>query len=455
MSHAVAGVDIGTSAVKGAVFSTCGRRLRGASAEVPVSRPGPHLMEQDADALVRAAVGVLDRLWPFDALALVGQINTHVLVDEGGRAMGPALVWGDRRASESRGPGRANSLRARAGWWRRHQPDRWRRARWVMQPRDYVLLRLSGQAVTDPTSWPDAVADACWRQDLSPGVRRRLPPLAQPYELAGSYQGVPVVTGCMDALAAAIGCGDSRPGTAIDVSGTSETVGLVCSTSSANPSIRGVMALPGGFWHAGPTQGGARVFEWLRLVAPSLDRDAIAGLLAAAPPGPTGIVFVPFVEGERAPIWRPEARGGLLGLGVEHHAGHLVKAMLEGVAFSARHILESVGGACDRGPSVLYICGGSAHIEVWNQVKADVLGIPVAVPRDPDAGVLGAAMLAAAHLTGQPLARVQEVMAGETARVLPSASATAAYAPLYARYLDAVELLADWAGAPLEERSAS
>jgi xylulokinase len=434
-----AGVDIGTTSVKGAVLDEDGTIVEETLAALPeIAKPHPDHAEQDADGIADAVIGVLERLWPFDAAALAGQINSHILLDAAGKPLTPVLSWADGRAAGFAGPRWApSSLVSRLAWFAAEEPDLLARAEMAVLPRDYVALRLGATAATEASSWPDLTDAGAWRHDLPSEVELRLPMLVQQTSTLTTFRDAPVFAGAMDSLAAVLGCGPTPIGTAIDVGGTSETAGTVFALADHVSAVRGVIQLPDGWWHAGPSHAGGRTLAWAAkaLGFASGDVEALLAAAAAAPDEPTGLVFVPYLDGERMPLWNQDAVGGIVGLRSRHDERHLARAALEGVAFAIRHILQAVTPADAKGATSLVVCGGTARSALWNQVKADITGLPTAVPRASETGVIGAAMIAAAGLTTQSVAELRQVMAPERLTLKPNGATQEAYSRLYEQYL--------------------
>ncbi len=433
MAWAACGIDIGTTRVKGVVIACDGTRLRRISRPLP-PRPSAHRAELDPEVVADVVQGLADDLWPFDALGVVGLINTHLLVGEDGRALTPAILWNDGRASSYAEDGwRASSLVSRARWWRAEMPDAFAAARWAMLPRDYVLLRLTGTVATDPTSWPDLTEDGALTDRVPAELRARLPALNAPESVVGSYRGVPVVAGCMDSVAAVLGVGATPPGTAIDVAGTSEAAGVVAATRIPTDAVRGTLRLPDGYWHAGPTQAGGRALDWVSRLVGATEQQKLRRMIDGNPATPTGVVFLPYLEGERAPLWDPESVGAFVGLRAPHDSATLVRAVLEGVAMSVRHLIEATapeGTVADR----LVVCGGPSKLTTWNQIKADVTNLPTFVPDEAETGVIGAAMLAAAGLEQRPLAEMRARLAPRASALEPDRANARRYEVQYASY---------------------
>jgi xylulokinase len=296
------------------------------------------------------------------------------------------------------------------------------------------MLRLSGQARTDRTSWPDLIEQGQIAGRVPVDVHRLIPPLASPEEIVAEYRGVPLVAGCMDSVAAVLGVGPTPAGTAVDVGGTSETAGVVLVTKAHDTAVRASLPLPDGWWHAGPTQAGGRSLAWGAELLTDGDPAVFISLVEQAPRRPRGILFLPYLEGERAPLWDPAARAAFVGMSFEHSRRELARSVLEGVAFSVRHILDRVvpaGRTADR----LVICGRSSAVRAWNEIKADVTGLASFIPDEPESGARGAAMLAYAAVTGLPLGEVRKALAPDCHQLDPEPRNAARYDELFRCYV--------------------
>lgn len=429
----LAGIDVGTTSVKGLVIDEDARVLR--TAYEPLARRGEARAELDADVIVAAVEAAAGKLWPFDALAIAGMINTHLLVDERGQALTTAVTWNNQKAREYATHGwTATSVVARVRCWAAEQPEVLARARWVMLPRDYAILRLCGQARTDSTSWPDLIEHGRLARRVPADVRRHMPPLARPEEIVGEYRGVPLMAGCMDSLAAVLGVGPTPAGTAIDVGGTSESAGVVSVSEAHRAAVRGSLPVPEGWWHAGPTQAGGRSLTWGAGLLTGGDSQLFISLVEQAPRRPTGIIFLPYLEGERAPLWDPAAHAAFVGMSFANTKSDLARAVLEGVAFSVRHILDSVAPA-DCAVHRLVICGRPSTVRAWNEIKADVTGLTSFVPDEPDTGARGAAMLAYAGISGLALGEAREALAPAGHEIEPEPRNAEIYDELFRRYV--------------------
>jgi xylulokinase len=436
------GLDVGTTSCKAGLFDARGNLVALATAPYPVLRPRPGHVEQDAEWYWEGAVRCLRELLgapgadpaSLAGLSACGQAPTLILLDGEGRPVGPAILWQDTRAvgeaeALARDPGGdtlagwlgvrwpvdASLPLARLLWLRRHEPDRLARTRTVLLPKDLVHLRLTGSLATDAWSGKGlvhqgtrepipALRDHCGL-DLeaippalaSDAVMGRVTPAAA--ATTGLPAGLPVAAGWTDAMAAMLGCGGlDRPGLAADVSGTSEVVGL---TLAEHPRATGPLLIAPVVdterWQLyGPTQSSGGSLGWAlqALATPALDTGQALALAEAAPPGAEGLVFLPYLEGERAPLWDPRARGAFVGLTSSHGQAHLLRAVLEGVACSVRHILHTAEELSASRALELRVAGGGSRLALWNRIKADVVGRPVRPCVTSENGVLGAAMLA-------------------------------------------------------------
>jgi xylulokinase len=484
------GLDVGTTSCKGAVFGAQGELLALVTVPYDVSRPAPGWVEQPVEGYWNAAVRCLRELLAapgvepgqLAGLSSCGQAPTMVLLDAEGVPVRPAILWQDTRAAGeaeqlARDPGAdvlaqwlglrwpvdASLPLARLRWLQRHEPETLTRAAVTLQPKDFVHLRLTGQASTDTWSGKGlvhqvsrrpipAVLNAAHGGSAGAGSADFVPPAHLAHEIVGRVtaegaavtgvpEGLPVIAGWTDAMAAMLGAGTfGRLGLACDVSGTSEVIGLcaaLCPGDTA-PLFMAPVLDAGRASLYGPTQSSGGSLGWaLRTVgADSLSLDAALAVAAEVPPGADGIVFLPYLEGERAPVWDPRARGVLLGLSSSHGRAQLIRAVLEGVACSVRHILWTAEAMAAAPAEELRVAGGGARLALWNRIKADVTNRPVRPCAVTENGVLGAAMLAALGAGVHPdLAAAGDAMVRLEAPVLPDPAAHAAYARTYERYV--------------------
>jgi len=446
MKSLFVGLDLGTSAVKAGLFDATGDALHLARSPYAVRTPRPHWVEQEPEEWWAAACGALRETLagvdPGDvaAVGLSGQTPGHVLVAANGASLCPAIIWSDQRAfeeaawlaehitAEQARAWTASSFiadvtqpPARLLWLMRHCADQWARCAAVIQPKDFLAFRLTGRIATDQQSSYCLYNPRTGRYDpeylqtldIAPD---KMPPVLAPTDIVGHvtpeaaaatglFAGTPVVCGTIDAWCDIIGCGGVSPGQAVDVTGTSEVVALitghpVAEEAAASPEAAGVLGaylLEDLYWVGGPMQGGGGTLLWWSggFYDRQPDLQQLAAEAAAIPPGADGLLFLPYLCGERAPVWDPQARGAFVGITDRHTRAHCARAVYEGIAFAVRDVLERSQAAAGLRAATLRVSGGPSRSGLWNQIKADVTGLPVQQMSVSDAACLGAAMLAA------------------------------------------------------------
>lgn len=421
-SHLI-GIDIGTTSVKAVMLDLAGHRVAEFAAPYPTERPGRGLVEQDPAQWLRLVRAALERFAPHGpaaALCLTSQVNTHVFTDAALDVLHPAIVWQDGRAAAAGAaldagidpqdkiawlgapiPVDASHALARMAWMRGHRPELWARTAHVLLPRDWVLARLTGAVVTDPISAVGLVTPTFAYADpliaRLDGAARRLVPLADPFAVVGHvgpgwpFAGTPVVLGVMDAWASLFGIGVAQDGEAMYLSGTSEVLGILSSRLNPEPGIITFPDWRGLRLHAAPTQSGGASLDW---VARLVGRPVAEVAAMAAPPAPDAPLFLPHLQGERAPLWDAASRGAFVGLTAAHGPADLAAAVMEGVAFSARLALEALERSAGLAPARLRAGGGGMASDGWAQMRADALGRPLLRVAGRDPGAMGAAVMA-------------------------------------------------------------
>ena len=418
------GIDVGTTAVKAALFNHQGQAQKTFKRPYLTNHPVAGHVEQDATDWLKLVLEALSQFGEggVEAIGLCSQVNTHVFVDAQGKALMPAFTWQDGRCAKEAAKLDAEITEAeKLAWWgaplpidashilsrmayvAKHFPDVWHKTRWVMAPKDFCLLHLTGEAVTDPMT-AFGIVDSQLKLvprllNLVEGATERLPALAGFTKVIGKVQKtlpcarVPVVSGAMDAWSGLLGAGVSEEGQGLYLSGTSEILGIV---SSRKAPVPGVIAFPkceGIVLHAGPTQSGGASVQWAAKLL-GCNAPDISELAARANTSKPLPIFLPHLEGERAPLWDINARASLSGLSSSMGAPEVARAILEGVSYSARLVLDSLEASACLRPTELNHSGGGATSDVWCQIRADVLGRPIKRLEMLDAGVLGAALMA-------------------------------------------------------------
>ena len=285
----------------------------------------------------------------------------------------------------------------------KHHADVWRKTHWVMAPKDYCIMQLTGTVVADPMTnfgiIDSTLAKVPRLIDLVAGAEKRLPPLAGFTEVIGKIReglpcaGTPIVTGAMDAWSGLLGAGVCDEGQCVYLSGTSETLGIVSSQKTPTPGVIAFPKCEGIVLHAGPTQSGGASVEWLSRLLGRTPTE-ISTLASSANTKQPLPVFLPHLEGERAPLWDIKARASFSGISSAMGAAEFARAVLEGVGYSARLVLAALEASACVKPEIINHSGGGANSDIWCQIRADILGCPIQCTRVRDAGVLGAALMA-------------------------------------------------------------
>jgi xylulokinase len=403
------GLDVGTTGVKALALSPQGAVLAEAERTYPLSTPRAGWSEQDPEHWVDAASTALDDLGATPgAIGFSGQMHGLVCLDARDRVLRPAILWNDQRTGaqceeiERRvGLDRLIELtgnRALPGftapkllWLREHEPDVYARIAHVLLPKDYVRFRLTGERATDLTDASGTllldVAHRRWSDEV-------LDALELPREWLPDARESPVVAGAGDQAAGALGVGVVEPGTLSVVLGTSGVVFAALPAFAHDAEGRAHVfchAVPGA-WHAmGVMLSAAASLAWLQgiLEAPY---ETLLAEAERTPAGAEGLLFAPYLAGERTPHADPDARAAFAGLAARHDRGALVRAVLEGVAYGLRDSLEllrSLAVEADRAR----ISGGGARSGLWTQIVASVLGLPVERTAVEAGAAFGAALL--------------------------------------------------------------
>jgi len=473
------GIDVGSQSLK-AVLLDGALRLAGRGARsYPIAFPQPGWAEQQPQLweavlapAVAEALAVAGRE-PQDvaAIGIAGQLDGSLPVDAVGRALGPCLIWMDRRADTGlaaiRGRVRPEDFRRRTGAnldgshmapKMRWQLDHWTAAHPAArfhQPVTYLVERLTGEAVMDhglaSTTLVYDLKAADFADDLLGmfGLDRRLLPRLAPSEAAagrltgagaaliGLPGGLPVAVGTGDDFSTPLGGGIAEPGVVANVLGTAEVVGALDPRPLIDEAgLVETHRYVGSHFHyienPGWVSGGA--LEWLRALLQIEDFAAFDARAAAVTAGSDGLNFLPALTGAMTPEWIAGARGCFYGLTPSHGAGHLARAALEGTAFGLRDVAERLrhmGVAANR----VRVLGGGAKSRLWAQIRADITGLPVERSAVSDSSAVGAAILAAVA-AGQ----VRDVAAGAAAAgavadvIEPQAAMRDAYDEMYGRY---------------------
>lgn len=429
------GVDIGTSSAKGAAYDPDGRALGTVEIAYRHETPRRGWAEADATAWWRATCRILrslaDTVRPaqIDGVAVTGQAPTLLAVDASGRPVRPAILWLDVRSESV-----AEEIAARVGpegervsgnrvhafflgpklaWLRRHEPARFERPLTILQSHSYPVMRLTGARVTDYSSaalaaplydcrtraWsPEMCAalgvDPAWLPEIKPSHAIAGRVTAAAARETGLREGTPVAVGGADFAASTLAAGVTEPGEACLMLGTAGN--LIMPLAAPDFDSRLINSHHVGcdrYLALGGTLSGA-LQEWFRsIAAPGAAFETLDAEAAAVPAGADGLRLLPYLQGERTPVWDAGACGAFVGLSLVHGRGHLYRAVLEGVAVSFRHCAEI---AAEKGLALREVIAvnGGARSAVWRQILCDALGVPLLYVPDGAGAPTGGALLA-------------------------------------------------------------
>ena len=420
-------LDFGTSVTKAGLWGPDGP-VAIAGAPVATSRPAPGRSEQQPSdwwASLTEACAQLQELAPaamasVEVVGCTGARQSFALVDAGGDPLGPAILWSDQRAgAEAAALGLdAGSVAAKVAWLATHDRDRLEASAWVLAPRDLVAWWLTGAVATDATM---ASRSGLYDRDghvvaeLAGTAATKLAPVLASDQVTGRVSrqaagalglvgGTPVVIGAGDRAAEVLGsgAGEDRP---MASWGTTANVSLPVAVVPARlPGGLVVSRAAGGGWLLeGGLSAGGTLLAWLGRIT-GRPPEELAELAGTSPPGARGVAATPWLDGARAPWWRPGARTALVGLSPGNGVADLARAMVESVAWDLLRCLEAMAGREPAGPEVsrLAAAGAGSSVEVWLDVLSGITGLPVLCRRSGQAASAGAALLAARAL-GIPL----------------------------------------------------
>ena len=491
--------DLGTTGNKATLYDAEGQLVASAFAPYETQHLGQNRVEQDPRDWWRAVVDSTRRLLAdasagdIACVSFSGQMMGCVAVDGCGEVLRPAIIWADQRAQAQ-----ADFLAERVGaervyeitghrlgpsysiekvmWLRDHELDTFAQADCFLQAKDYVVLRLTGACVTDYSDasgsnafdlrareWSDEILEAA-------GIDRALLPephsstdvvgevLPGPAEECGLRAGTPVVIGGGDGSCAAVGAGSVREGNAYNYVGSSSWIALATREPLLHPEHRTVTfahLVPDLYMPAGTTQAAGACYQWFRNMlcteemraaeAEGIDvYDFLNALASTVAPGCEGLIFLPYLMGERSPHWNPHARGAFIGLTPSHTKAHLCRAVLEGVALNLRLVLDLFRKSGGPDPAArdaaspdglriesMRVIGGGAKGELWRQIMADAYGMPVLLPANlEEATSIGAAVAGGVGVGLFKDFGVAEEIATVTERRDPDPEAQAAYEAL-------------------------
>ncbi|MDI1243207.1 MAG: xylulokinase [bacterium] len=453
------GVDVGTGGSRAVAIDEGGAIIAQATVDhAPFASPHPGWSEQSPEDWWRAASEAIGKVLEtvsndeIGAVSFSGQMHGSVFLDEADTVIRPALLWNDQRTAPQ-----VEKLKATIGdkkviemvanpavtgftlpkllWVRENEPDNWNRIRTVLLPKDYVRLRLTGEKACDVADASGTlmfdVRDRCWSSEMLAAVEidaGLLPRAVESIEATGFVSqagskatglklGTPVFAGAGDNAAGAIGAGLVSPGTLGATIGTSGVVFVVADKPTLDPQGRVhslCHAIPGRWHMTGVTLAAGYSLKWFRdTFAPGVSYDELTSEAAKVPAGSEGLIWLPYLMGERSPHMDPNATASFTGVNGSRGRGHFVRAIMEGVAFSLRDsidIFRSLGAPINE----IRLGGGGASSPLWRQVQADVYGQPVSTLVADEGAAYGAALLAGVGTGAWPSV---EAAVGATIRI--------------------------------------
>ena len=494
------GIDVGTGGVKTIAADESGQICARSFREYPLSQPKPGWTEQDPEDWWQATLETLQdvagqlgsRASEIKGIGLSGQMHSSVFLDGNRQVIRPAILWNDGRTARqcrwiTQEVGQAQLISHTANkalegftapkviWLREEEPENYARVRWLMLPKDYVRMRLTGEIYTEVSDaagtllfdvanrrWSEAVLS---RLNIDPNI---LPEVKESGDCCGYLTqevaartglpaGIAVAGGGADNACGAVGAGIVKTGRALSSIGTSGVV--LVQTDNPNPDPEAKVhtfnhGIPHRWYNMGVSLSAGLSLKWFRDNLGHLEKqvEALSGydaydLLTAQaediPPGAEGLLFLPYLTGERTPHGDANARGVLCGLSPRHTKGHIVRAILEGVVFALRdslEIIKELGTTVDE----IRAIGGGAKSRLWSQIQADVMNVKIATLNVDEGPAFGAALLAGvAAGVHASVAEAAEASITTTAIITPNPEAVAVYEAYYREYRALYPVLRD------------
>lgn len=445
------GCDIGTSGTKTVLFDLKGATVASATREYPLYTPFNGWAEQDPrdwweatksgirEVIAQAAVDPSE----IKGIGLSGQMHGLVMLDKNDEIIRPSIIWCDQRTgreaeeltdmigydnliSITANPAMTGFTASKILWVKNNEPENFERCAKIMLPKDYIRYMLTGEFATEVSDASGMqlmdVPGRCWSQTMLDkiGIRRdQLGTMYESQEVTGKVTaaaaaetglaaGTIVVGGAGDQAAGGVGNGIVREGVISATIGTSGVVFAHTDKLSIDPKGRVhtlCHAVPGAWHIMGVTQGAGLSFKWLRdnFFAAECQTAALLGrpanavmdeLAATVPAGARGLIYLPYLMGERTPHLDPDARGVFFGLNAMHTKKDMLRAVMEGVIFSLCDCMDIIGGMTGSAPETVYASGGGGNSTLWRRMMADAFGIDIARNNSKEGGALGVAILA-------------------------------------------------------------
>ena len=441
MKSLLLGLDISTTGAKALLIDTAGHIIASSTSPLTVSTPRPLWSEQNPvdwwAGIARSIHEVLSDAnvtgESIKAIGLTGQMHGLVLLDESGSVLRPAILWNDQRTAAQ-----CDEIRDRLGkerliqitgndalsgftapkilWVQEEEPEIWDKVRHILLPKDYIRYRLTGQYAMDRAGGAGTILfdlkTRTWSDEVLGALQidsSLLPPTFEGTEITGTVsvtsseatglkEGTPVVGGGGDQAAQAVGVGAVQTGIIALTVGTSGVVFAPTASPLIEPEGRlhaFCHAVPGQWHFMGVMLSAAGSLQWYRdTLAPDTDIDTLISEAESVPDGSEGLLFLPYLSGERTPYPDPVARGAWVGLTVRHTRAHLTRAVLEGVAFGLKDSFTLIQNARTGNIKQIRVSGGGAKSSVWLQIMADALGSEIVAVNTTEGAAFGAALLA-------------------------------------------------------------
>jgi xylulokinase len=474
------GLDVGTSGVKAVAVRMDGAVTATAAREYPLLTPRPGWAEQDPDEWWRGAVSVLRELTgglggaSVQGIGLTGQMHGAVFLDASGRAIRPAILWCDQRTeaevaeiTSAVGADRLLQVTAnpvltgfqapKIAWLRSHEPENFARVRHILLPKDFIRCRLSGAFRSDVSDcsgtslfdvpgrrWSGEILERLgfpreWFPEAVESARPAGAVSDAGAEATGLAPGTPIAAGGGDQAAGAVGAGIVRSGVVSSTVGTSGVVFAYADRPWTDPLGRihtFCHAVPDA-WHVmGVVLSAGGALRWLRDTLGYANYAEMTAEAATAPPGADGLIFLPYLAGERTPHKDPHARAVFFGLTLSHTRAHMARAVLEGVGFALNdsfEIFRELNVPMDE----VRAAGGGARSDLWLQIQADITGLPHRRMNVDEGPAYGAAILAGVA-TGvfESVRAATDAFLRPVSEVAPNAANRARYDDAYGLYRD-------------------
>lgn len=416
------GIDIGTSGTKTVLFDLDGNIIKSKTAEYQIYQPCNGWAEQNPEDWWNAVRETLEYVGTENVagIGLSGQMHGLVMLDKDGEVIRPAIIWCDQRTAKeceeitgiigrdrlvelTANPALTGFTASKIMWVKKHEPENYARCRHILLPKDYIRYKLTGEFATDVSDASGMqlldVKKRCWSDEVLEKLdidRALLPRVYESTEVTGYYKGIPVAAGGGDNACAAVGCGAVTEGRAFTTVGTSGVVYAHTDTPIIDKLGRVhtfCCAVPGK-WHVmGVTQAAGLSLKWFKEnFANNISYHEMDEMAKSVPPGAEGLLYLPYLMGERTPHLDPNARGVFFGISAMHEKKHFVRAVMEGVAYSLRdctEVLKEMHIPIDN----MLVVGGGAKSALWREIMAGVYGMPVQLMSSQEGAAYGAAIL--------------------------------------------------------------